>query len=254
MFACAAPTAPPAPPVAAPGVAQARWLVGSWSDGRSTEHWWDGGHALAGVAFMGDRVEVAVIEPQAGGLAYRVNPLDQKEVSFAAELLDSGRMRFVNAAHDYPVSIEYRRVGTGIAAAIAGKDGSDPVAWDYAPALREPAPELEEADRRFAADAALRGAAAWAAAFDAAGQMDRGGRVVGPDAIFALMAPGYAAGVQLAWAPEYSVRQGELGFTAGHWQATQAGSPAGSGIYATVWKQQADGGWKVLFDDGSVAP
>ena len=55
----------------------------------------------------------------------------------------------------------------------------------------------------------------------------------------------------LAWEPVASARRGTIGFTVG--RGTYTGKdPADSRrtTYVTIWKQQTDGTWKVLFDTG----
>ncbi len=58
-------------------------------------------------------------------------------------------------------------------------------------------------------------------------------------------------GPPLAWWPVWAgiARSGDLGFTTG--PATYNGKP--SGFYFTIWKQQADGAWKWVFDSGVEA-
>jgi ketosteroid isomerase-like protein len=58
-----------------------------------------------------------------------------------------------------------------------------------------------------------------------------------------------AKGPPLAWWPVWAglSASGDLGFTTG--PATYDGKP--SGYYFTVWKRQADGGWKWVYDGGT---
>ncbi len=110
------------------------------------------------------------------------------------------------------------------------------------------APEIEAADVAFANDTAARGVDGWVAAFDAHGAMMRKtGRIEGADAIRAAMAPVLAT-TKVAWAPTASGKRGDLGFTIG--KATFIGRESFRSTYVTIWKQQADGSWKVLFDTG----
>ena len=61
------------------------------------------------------------------------------------------------------------------------------------------------------------------------------------------MAPLLAKG-KLVWAPVASGREGPLGFTVG--KATYTGEDSWASSYVTIWRQQPDGSWKVLFDTG----
>ena len=104
------------------------------------------------------------------------------------------------------------------------------------------------AERAFAADAAERG---WVAAFRA---------TVAPDAIILrpdiVSAPAVFAAARddgdrsLQWWPAYAgiARSGDLGFTTGP-AIVEAGAQA-SRHYFTIWRLQADGTWKWIFDGG----
>lgn len=58
---------------------------------------------------------------------------------------------------------------------------------------------------------------------------------------------------RLAWAPIASGRGEALGFTIGKATFT-ADRPEDSrrSTYATIWRRQGDGSWKVLFDTGRI--
>lgn len=46
---------------------------------------------------------------------------------------------------------------------------------------------------------------------------------------------------------------GDLGYTIGAYEIVRSGENAGvvtTGKYVTIWKKQADGSWKVIFDSG----
>jgi ketosteroid isomerase-like protein len=77
----------------------------------------------------------------------------------------------------------------------------------------------------------------------------------GKDAIAKLTASAFAIpDFKLVWHPDKIgvARSGELGYTSGTyiWSFKDAsGKPAtDKGKYLTMWKKQADGSWKVLFD------
>src|SRR5262249_7799903 len=117
---------------------------------------------------------------------------------------------------------------------------------------RAPAPELEAADLAFAAATAKRGVDGWVAAFDPhGGMMRRSGRIEYA-AIAEEMAP-ILTSARLAWAPIASGRPGELGFTVGKARFTAArAEDSWRSTYATIWRHQPDGSWKVLFDTGRI--
>lgn len=62
------------------------------------------------------------------------------------------------------------------------------------------------------------------------------------------------ANVELTWSADsiYASRQGDLGYTYGHYHWQQKDSTGSAktftGIFHTVWKKQADGTWKYVWD------
>jgi ketosteroid isomerase-like protein len=64
-------------------------------------------------------------------------------------------------------------------------------------------------------------------------------------------------GPRLTWMPTRGdiIGGGDLGYTVGSWERrvlSAAGQPAtASGHYLTVWRKQADGAWKIVYDTGS---
>jgi ketosteroid isomerase-like protein len=116
----------------------------------------------------------------------------------------------------------------------------------------QPAPELEAADRAFAADTGRRGVEGWIAAFDPEGGMMRKAGRIAYAAIAEAMAPTLTSG-RLDWAPIASGKAGALGFTVG--KASFVGQRPEDGwrsTYVTIWRRQPDGAWKVLFDTGRI--
>jgi ketosteroid isomerase-like protein len=105
------------------------------------------------------------------------------------------------------------------------------------------------AERAFAADAARRG---WAAAFRSAAAADA--ITLSPDPVNAqeqlARFPGDGE-TTLDWRPAYAgvARSGDFGFTTGPFLFR--GSNGIAGHYFTVWRRQADGGWKWIFDAGT---
>lgn len=56
-------------------------------------------------------------------------------------------------------------------------------------------------------------------------------------------------GTRLTWSAQSAdtSKDGTMGYTRGTWQATMGGKPM-NGTYATVWKKQKDGNWRVVVD------
>jgi ketosteroid isomerase-like protein len=62
----------------------------------------------------------------------------------------------------------------------------------------------------------------------------------------------------LTWEPLKADASGDLGYTFGNW-ARKSKTAAGSdttvyGNYVSIWKRQADGSWKYVFDSGNGTP
>jgi ketosteroid isomerase-like protein len=118
------------------------------------------------------------------------------------------------------------------------------------------ADEIAAADRQFSVDTGKDKIDGWMKWFDATGGQLRKGKRVEGDAIREMMGPLLASGT-LAWAPLTSGRPAPtstLGFSVGtaKFTADKPETPDDNwaSAYITIWKQQADGGWKVTFDTG----
>jgi ketosteroid isomerase-like protein len=122
------------------------------------------------------------------------------------------------------------------------------------PASQAPAPAARDAaaviavEREFAADGATRG---WAASFRRYHAPDA--IVLQPDPIKAEITLAKVEGDgpnTLLWRPAYAgiARSGDFGFTTGPVQIR--GKEGVTGHYFTIWRKQADGGWKWIFDAG----
>jgi ketosteroid isomerase-like protein len=104
------------------------------------------------------------------------------------------------------------------------------------------------AERAFAADAGVRG---WVPAFRASAAPD--GFMLSPDVV---SAPANMASTDddgftgLSWRPAFAgmAQSGDFGFTTGPFFAR--GQDGARGHYFTVWRKQADGSWKWIFDGG----
>jgi len=202
-------------------------LLGDWKREGSESHYVFAGDAIFGVSFTGDSFEVSITtaEPAVKTRVY--------------------------------------------------KDGASEVATDLAPSIEgltrfqsERAPAIEESDRLFAEASAARGVGGWVDWFDEHGAQWDGGengaegkRIEGKAAIKEYMTPVLSRpDFRLEWKPLASALApgGALGYTVGSWEGVVLGD-AGQrqvkvhGGFVTVWKRQADGSWKVLFDTGDPA-
>jgi ketosteroid isomerase-like protein len=67
-------------------------------------------------------------------------------------------------------------------------------------------------------------------------------------------------GASLVWEPLVAdvSRSGELGYTLGRYTASSSQADGSvsvrRGYYATIWKKQADGNWRFVFDGGNQLP
>jgi ketosteroid isomerase-like protein len=243
-----------------PALVPLAWWLGDWDaeDGKGSEHWVAAAGAIYGVSLRGNTFEVMVIDdgdgPGApdGVLRFYAMPGGARSIEFGPREIADTAASFANDKNDFPKTIMYQ--GTpdraGLVAMRGGGDTS--VAFRWTRGTSKPAPELEAADRAFAEATARRGADGWIAAFDLEGGMiTKAGRVEHA-AIAALMQPMLAGG-RLAWAPIASGQAGALGYTVG--KATYTGATPAAGwrtSYVTIWRRQADGAWKVLFDTGRL--
>jgi ketosteroid isomerase-like protein len=121
--------------------------------------------------------------------------------------------------------------------------------------------ELMQVDRDFSALSVERGMRAAFGAYMAddvviysAGQMP----VLGREKALPLYPEG--TDVVLKWEPFFAdvAQSGDLGYTLGSYTLTgtaEDGSPSVSrGHYVSIWKRQADGTWKFVFDTGHQGP
>jgi ketosteroid isomerase-like protein len=138
-------------------------------------------------------------------------------------------------------------------------DNSNSVLTD--PTFHANAQVLLDADKRFAADVAQGGGAAFVSWFapDAVTLNNKKAVVQGKTAI-AAQANWKPADYQLTWAPEGARigQHGEMGITWGHYQGhskdNQGNLLVTSGRYLTVWEKDTSGQWKVLADSSNEAP
>lgn len=79
------------------------------------------------------------------------------------------------------------------------------------------------------------------------------------DAVRDVPPPKNPLGATLSWEPIYAdiSLAGDLGYTTGPYTLadnTGSGRPAQNGFYFSIWKKQAGGEWKVVFDGGCETP
>ncbi|HEY5925287.1 MAG TPA: DUF6265 family protein [Kofleriaceae bacterium] len=266
LIACCAcggakPAPTPAEPISAelsPALAPLNWWLGDWQSGggtcgagpRYTEHWIAVSGAIYGVAFSEQGFEVMIVDDGEGEIAdgvlrFIAMPQGARSVEFIKRELGERTVTFANPSHDDPKQITYSRETEQLRAVLFG---TGLLKFDFCATTRQAAPELEAADRAFAADTAERGIEGWVGAFEPQGGMMRRGSRVEGSAIREMMTPTLSKG-RLAWDPIASGRgAGPLGFTVG--KATYTGETSWQSSYVTIWRQQPDGAWKVLFDTG----
>ena len=256
-------TASPQPPAASaelsPALTPLAWWLGDWDadDGNGSEHWIAAAGAIYGVSLHGKTFEVMVIDDGEGPgrpdgvLRFFAMPNGKRSVEFRQRTLAEHGATFANDEHDFPRTITYQLTPErGGLEAVLG--GSKQESYRFKRGTRERAPELEEADLAFAADTGKRGVDGWVAAFDPEGGMMRKVGRVDHAAIAEVMKPTLFGG-RLDWAPVASGKSGDLGFTVGKASFTGAKPDDGwRSTYVTIWRRQADGTWKVLFDTGRL--
>ncbi len=127
-----------------------------------------------------------------------------------------------------------------------------------APAAADPA-VLLQADEAFDAARAERGLEGFASfiAGDVTTIRPNQPIVRGKESFLAGWKEAYGVpGLSVRWKPEVAriSDDGTLGFTLGSYHATQTDNgvtkSVGTGKYATIWRRQSDGSWKVVFDTG----
>jgi hypothetical protein len=273
--------APPPPlPAPAPGLAvgegalttslsRVDWLLGDWryADGSGEEHWMAIGGVVYGVAFVGDRFEVMIVDdddgqddgPPEGKLRFIAMPGGAAPVEFAHDrsaTSDAATAVFVNPQHDFPTSIVYARTGADrLQATLGGTGGGSTIPMVIADAV--PSPDAEAMDRLFASETATDGIDGWMRHFAAdAGAVkhdDTGAsvRFEGHDAIRAAYGPILEIGA-LLWEPKWSrlAPGGNLAATVGSATLEKDGKVLYRGNYVTIWRRTDGGPWQVIFDTG----
>ena len=66
------------------------------------------------------------------------------------------------------------------------------------------------------------------------------------------------AGYSLSWRPDFAKVVGDVGVSSGHFDSHSLDAAGhdkhGHGTYVTVWARQKDGGWRYVWDGGTVEP
>lgn len=132
---------------------------------------------------------------------------------------------------------------------------------NWVPPVADPgAASLFAADRAFAAMADTAGMAAAFAAFIADNGVALGsGEKVNRKEDFQARA-GKDLDFKLRWRPIYGrvARSGDFGFTLGRYTSAQVFNhvevPEAKGYYLSVWRKDASGRWRFIFDGGNVLP
>lgn len=143
-------------------------------------------------------------------------------------------------------------VGASAAAAQPPSSGASAAPADCAD--RSARRTVVEAERAFARQALEAGAqAAFMANLDGASILFRPGPVPGRAFQAAHPIPDDAG--TLRWSPVWSITASsdDLGVTSGpyEWRPARAGAPSGFGTFNSVWRRDAAGVWRVLFDVGA---
>ena len=253
-------------------VAPLAWLVGDWQGEDNQLAFRFAGDSLFGVLFTGDatrtRGYTAVI---AGRRSDRLelHAFDQRsEQVFALTAPEPGSLTMAHVPTRDTVRMLRDDTALRVLVQPATPVAGDPQDRRLERATLASAPVLEQADRDFGAATAAKGVDGWVEWFDVEGAQWQDGengapgkRVEGHEAVRAFMAPVFARpNFRLEWQPTASgfAPAGDLGYTIGSWQAVKLGEGGARevgrhGAYVTIWKKQADGSWKVLFDTGDPA-
>jgi hypothetical protein len=242
---------PPPPrlmPISGPKLDDIAWLAGTWHSTELDAHWELVAGALYGVVFDADGFEVNIIDdsdddgkPAPISLVSMVNGRDPMRFELVSS--SHGKIEFADAKHRI---VRVTDMGDGWSGEFVDEPPRLPIVFRVRQGKLDPAEELQNADRAFAADTAKDGADGWARWFAADGAMWRTGRIEGP-AIKDAIAKPLARGV-LQWTPVSSGAKDDYGYTLGTYTSGTA-----HGSYCTIWKKQADGSWKVVFDIGRPA-
>lgn len=114
----------------APSIKDVAWIAGCWELDRNGRHVMEswlppGGGTMMGVSrtVSGGRTtewEFLIIREGNAGLEYVAKPSGQTEATFTATRRSATEIVFENPTHDFPKTIQYKRDGDTLTAAIEG--------------------------------------------------------------------------------------------------------------------------------------
>jgi ketosteroid isomerase-like protein len=227
-------------------LADLAWLEGTWHSPTLDSHWQIVDGALYGIALNDAGFEVNVIDdsdedgkPAPVTLLSLVNGTDPMRFALRKATPD-----VIELADAQQRVVRVVKTPTGWRGEFTDQPGRHPIVFVMQAGTLADGRALADADRAFGDDTAARGADGWVAHFADGGAMWRGGKRIEAAAMREAIAATLAKG-QLRWTPIASGVRGDVGFTLGTYTF---GSLHGS--YATIWRKQSDGSWKVVFDIG----
>jgi ketosteroid isomerase-like protein len=224
----------------------ASWLEGRFHSAQRDAYWQTVDGVLWGVALTEQgNFEVSHVDGTPRTLVAFTNGANP--LRFPAERADGEHIAFAGTAG----RVRFTRTPGGLRGDYLQPDGPTG-SFEVEQAELPRVPAIEQADLEFAADTAKDGAEGWARHFDEHGAMWRVDHRVEGAAIVEAMTKTLAAGA-LTWRPVTSGARGDLGFSFGTAELTEPGGTPEHLTYCTIWKHEADGSWKVLFDIGRPA-
>jgi ketosteroid isomerase-like protein len=221
------------------------WSEGRFHSAQLDSYWQTVAGVRWGVAINDAGFEVNHVDGAPRTLVSLEN--GNNPMSFVQQRADAERIDYTGPAG----SVHVTRQPNGWRGEFV-QPGQAPVVFDVVRTDLPRVPAIEQADLDFAADTAKDGADGWARHFDDRGAMWQGGHRIEGDAIKNTMTKTLAAG-SLTWRPVTSGARGDLGFSLGTAEFTEPGGKPEHITYCTIWKHEADGSWKVLFDIGRPA-
>jgi hypothetical protein len=224
----------------------AHWIEGRFHSAQRDAYWQTVDGVLWGVALTAQgNFEVNHVDGTPRALVSFENGANP--LRFPAQRADGEHIAFAGVAG----RVHFDRTANGFHGDYLQPDGPTG-SFEVVRADLPRVPAIEQADLELAADTAKEGADGWARHFDEHGAMwGRDHRIEGA-AIHETIAKTFAAGT-LTWRPVTSGARGDLGFSLGTAEFTPRGGAPEHETYCTIWKHEADGSWKVLFDIGRPA-
>jgi len=247
----------PSPPSAelSPALAPLAWWLGDWKGDDVTEHWVAAAGAIYGVAFHDSGAfEVTIIDDADGGgpadgvLRMFAMPGGTQSAAFTHVSHATGRVVFGTAEPADAKTIEYARTPKGLSAKLKTASGP-PTTFDFTAAAHVAAPSSRPLTsrsppmpRRAARRLGVVVRARWLDVAQDRQDRRRGDRREHGAAVGLGRARMGADLERKGGRARLHGRQGNVhrDTPGDHWKSS----------YVTLWKQQPDGKWKVLFDTG----